>query len=334
MNHLIPFLFNFALSSLLIFLLFFLLVESLIALFRIKCYRLIYWLRLLPFLKLSLAIFNYSGSRWLHAFGQTILQQPDGSRNLGISVGLNSLPFFEVSATAQNDLYFGIGDILREFIPPQFPLHFLLTLGGISLILLQYYLYQSLKTHLILRKMLKETTLLQTQPIPIYESTSPTHSPLLTGIRKPFILFPHGLKEKLTKEEFDAVIRHERSHLLWKDHLTAPLLQMICLIFWFIPFLKYYYKRLELTREIACDQTSGHSPSSLTSALCKTTRHLKENHLVMAISFGAQKTSLAKRIDSVLNRPRKPLPKWKKIVFSLSMAVLTIIVINSSIFPF
>ena len=266
--------------------------------------------------------------------GQTVLEQPVGTRFLGVALGCDYLPFFKVSATAHNDLYFGIGDVLREFLPLTFPLFFLISLALVSFTLILFHLYQSIKSFRLLRHMLKSATLLQTQPIPLFESTSCGHSPLLIGIKRPLILLPRGLRNKLSDEELNAILKHERAHLLWKDHLAAPLIHIVCLTFWFVPLLRWYFRRLELAREMACDQSANHNPHALASALSKTTRHIRESHLIGALSFSSKKNCLKKRVESVLKYPRKPLPKWKKIAFSLASCFLAIFLLHSSIFPF
>lgn len=334
MNHLIPYLFNFVTSSILIFLLFALLAEGIIALFRIKNYRLIYWLRLLPFIKLPLSFLNYSGSQWLLSAGQTVLEQPAGTRFLGVAVGAKYFPFFNLTATTQNGLNFGIGDMLRDVLPLRLPLLFILSLATVSLTLILYHLYHSFVSQSILKKMLASATLLQRDPIPLYESTASTHSPLLIGIRGPRILLPRGLKDKLTPEELNAILKHESAHLFWKDHLISPLIHTLCLTFWFIPFLRWYFRRVALTREMACDQSAHPLPDALVSALGKTTRHVMENHLMGAIGFKSQVDDLKIRVRSVMETSRKPLSKWKKITVALVMSFLVIFLLNSSVFPF
>ena len=61
-------------------------------------------------------------------------------------------------------------------------------------------------------------------PVPV-KSAASFLEPGLIGIFNPVILLPEGLVRNLTREELDAVLAHELSHLDRRDNLTAALHQ-------------------------------------------------------------------------------------------------------------
>jgi beta-lactamase regulating signal transducer with metallopeptidase domain len=68
------------------------------------------------------------------------------------------------------------------------------------------------------------------------------------------ILIPQRLLDKLSQEEFEAIISHELEHLRWKDPLIKFLCSCICSLFWWIPS-KWWLKRIIAEQEVACDAT-------------------------------------------------------------------------------
>ena len=79
--------------------------------------------------------------------------------------------------------------------------------------------------------------------------------PGVFGITQPVLVVPEGIKDRLTSEQFSAVIAHEMSHVRRRDNLTAALHMAVEAIFWFHPFVWWIGKRLVDERERACDET-------------------------------------------------------------------------------
>ena len=84
--------------------------------------------------------------------------------------------------------------------------------------------------------------------------TDATIEPGLFGIRRPILLLPAGIADRLSRDELAAVIRHERCHLQRRDNLTALQSMLVAVLFWFYPVVWWVGARLVEERERACDE--------------------------------------------------------------------------------
>lgn len=85
-------------------------------------------------------------------------------------------------------------------------------------------------------------------------SVMPEGDLALTGIWSPVLLLPQGLCESLTRNELEAVLRHELMHARRWDNLAAVLVHSVVCCFWFHPALWWIERRLSEERELACDE--------------------------------------------------------------------------------
>ncbi len=75
-------------------------------------------------------------------------------------------------------------------------------------------------------------------------------SPFILGMFKPIIYVPSSLK----KEMLDPVLKHEKAHLLRKDHWWKPVGFLLLSVYWFNPFCWIAYILLCRDIEAACDE--------------------------------------------------------------------------------
>ncbi len=90
-------------------------------------------------------------------------------------------------------------------------------------------------------------------PIPAM-SCAERMEPGVFGIRKPVLLLPEGITDRLTPAQFDAIIAHELCHVRRKDNLTAAIHLAAETVFWFHPLMWWIRARLVEEREQACDE--------------------------------------------------------------------------------
>jgi bla regulator protein BlaR1 len=90
-------------------------------------------------------------------------------------------------------------------------------------------------------------------PIPVMSSHARLE-PGVFGIRRPVLLLPHGITERLTPDQLEAVLAHELCHVRRQDNLTASIHMVVETIFWFHPLVWWIRARLVEERERACDQ--------------------------------------------------------------------------------
>jgi uncharacterized protein (TIGR03435 family) len=91
--------------------------------------------------------------------------------------------------------------------------------------------------------------------LPIEVLSSPARlEPGVFGIRKPVLLLPEGIAERLTAQQLEAVLAHELCHVRRRDNLTATIHMLVEAIFWFHPLVWWIRERLVEERERACDE--------------------------------------------------------------------------------
>lgn len=84
-------------------------------------------------------------------------------------------------------------------------------------------------------------------------TTSDYITPLLSGIFKPFVLFPIAVINALDMDEVECILAHELAHLKRYDHLAVFIQQIIETLLYFNPAIWILGKQLDRYREEACD---------------------------------------------------------------------------------
>lgn len=88
--------------------------------------------------------------------------------------------------------------------------------------------------------------------VTIFETEAPV-SPMLVGLRKPYLLLPVQLRSFDTLQQ-QMVIAHELTHLSRRDHLWMAASLVTRTLLWFNPTLAQLGQRLTLAQELSCDQ--------------------------------------------------------------------------------
>jgi uncharacterized protein (TIGR03435 family) len=90
-------------------------------------------------------------------------------------------------------------------------------------------------------------------PIPVRSSPG-LLEPGIVGIRRPVLLVPEGIEQRLTRSQLDAVFAHELRHVQRRDNLTATIHMVVEAVFWFYPLVWWIGARMVDERERACDE--------------------------------------------------------------------------------
>jgi beta-lactamase regulating signal transducer with metallopeptidase domain/HEAT repeat protein len=78
-------------------------------------------------------------------------------------------------------------------------------------------------------------------------------SPILLGCWRPWIIVPPDWPQRSIESQ-RAGFLHELAHVYRRDHLLAPLLEIIRIAFFFHPLVRWLLARLEHERELLCDE--------------------------------------------------------------------------------
>lgn len=98
--------------------------------------------------------------------------------------------------------------------------------------------------------------------------------PIVCGLARPAILMPHAAYE-WPSWQFEAAIRHERTHVRRKDLWANFAAQAACAVWWFHPLAWILFRCLHNDQEAACDDAilfSGFEPATYAEALLAVAR--------------------------------------------------------------
>jgi bla regulator protein blaR1 len=127
--------------------------------------------------------------------------------------------------------------------------------------------------------------------------------PGVFGIRRPALLLPEGITDRLTSEQLEAIVAHELCHVRRGDNLAAAIHMLVEAIFWFHPLVWWLGARLVDERERACDEEvlqAGGEPQVYAEGILNVCKHYLESPLVCAA--GVTGSNLKRRIEAIMMR--------------------------------
>ena len=136
----------------------------------------------------------------------------------------------------------------------------------------------------------------------VYESPL-VASPVLIGIRHPFIVLP---KTELPLEEARLILWHEFTHLKRRDLWYKWLFQLVLCVHWFNPALLLFRKMMDRDCELSCDEavigplTETERKSYGNILLDTAERQLKLHRNVLSATLMEGKENLKQRLQSIL----------------------------------
>lgn len=169
--------------------------------------------------------------------------------------------------------------------------------------------------------------------IRLLESSS-VQSPMAVGFRRPAILLPTGLADRLSVEELDHVLLHELAHLLRRDDWWNLIAQIVRSIAWFHPAVRWIVYWLEHEREMACDDWAAGAAGEHRRYAASLTRlvelRLEARHVLLATG-ALGKPRLTRRIESLLKAGlRPPGVSFPKVLASFAaVSLLSVLCSNS-----
>lgn len=135
-------------------------------------------------------------------------------------------------------------------------------------------------------------------------------SPMVVGFVHPCILLPRRLIDELPEATLTRILRHEIAHVRRRDMWTS-LFQAVCVaVYWWSPWLRLLGARLDVAREMACDeraaaQSGGATAYAQTLLTCADKVLASGNsHGVLAVGIFDTRAALTQRIEGLLNMER------------------------------
>lgn len=172
-------------------------------------------------------------------------------------------------------------------------------------------------------------------PVALEARSSPgLLEPGVVGLFRPILLLPAGIMERLTPEQFRAVLAHESCHIRRRDNLTSCIHMLIEALFWFHPFIWWIGARLVQERERACDEAVlrlGNEPQDYAEGILHVCKSYLESPL--ACVSGVTGSNLKQRIRAILaGRVAQDLTTAKKLTLAAAgMTLLALPIVTGAV---
>jgi bla regulator protein blaR1 len=140
-------------------------------------------------------------------------------------------------------------------------------------------------------------------PISIKALSSPAFAePGVFGVRRPVLLLPAGITDRLTPVQLKAIVAHELCHVRRHDNLGTAIHMGVEALFWFHPLVWWLGARLMEEREQACDEEvllTGNEPQAYAEGILKLCELYLESPLPCV--SGVAGANLRKRIEEIMS---------------------------------
>lgn len=135
--------------------------------------------------------------------------------------------------------------------------------------------------------------------------------PMVVGLIRPCILVPPELATTLAPSAMADLLLHEIAHIRRRDLWISAAERLILSLYWWSPFLKLIGARLDMVREMACDERaalrSGGGRAYAGSLLAAANKLLAppDRSAVLAVGMFGHRSGLAQRVDGLLSMEAK-----------------------------
>jgi beta-lactamase regulating signal transducer with metallopeptidase domain len=140
--------------------------------------------------------------------------------------------------------------------------------------------------------------------------------PLAAGLGNAVILIPQKLVDELTEEELNQIVLHELAHIRRYDDWTNLGQKLAEAIFFFHPAVRWIGARLNLEREVACDDwviwTAGERKLYATCLTRLVELVATPRPASLAPGAATVRKHVFKRVELLLDRKRNSLPRLSR----------------------
>ena len=148
--------------------------------------------------------------------------------------------------------------------------------------------------------------------------------PMAAGLSDAVILIPEGLLAQLTEEEFDQILLHELAHLRRRDDWTFFAQRLIEALLFFHPAVLLIGRKLNLEREVACDDwvitLTGRRRHYATCLARLIEMKVGAQVLAPGVLFGRRQAT--RRVELLLDKKRNAKPRLCKVGGVVALAAL------------
>lgn len=129
-------------------------------------------------------------------------------------------------------------------------------------------------------------------------------SPIAVGFRRPAVIIPRAMMQRLSGDDLDHVLLHELAHIARRDDWTNLLAQLSRGLLALHPIAGWVLRRIDEERELACDDwvvsmTGAAKPYALSLSRLADFR-LMQSREILATGIGGRKSQFENRIERLL----------------------------------
>jgi bla regulator protein blaR1 len=142
------------------------------------------------------------------------------------------------------------------------------------------------------------------KPTAMVSVNAPALEPGVIGLRRPILLLPAEIADRLGDAQLEAILAHEVCHVRRRDNLTAAIHMVVEAIFWFYPLVWWIGARMVKDREQACDEEvlrMGSDPQTYAEGILNVCKFYLQSPL--ACAAGVTGSDLRKRIEVIMSNP-------------------------------
>lgn len=159
-------------------------------------------------------------------------------------------------------------------------------------------------------------------------------SPIAVGFRRPAVIVPSRLAQRLSEEELDRVLIHEYAHLIRRDDWMNLLARTLQSLLWFHPLAWFILRRIGIERELACDAWVVHQTGNArayAAVLLKLTELRQQTYgdPMLATGILGQRGHLSNRIEELMKMSRCLVPVVSRARLGLTTAVILLFTIGA-----
>ncbi len=164
--------------------------------------------------------------------------------------------------------------------------------------------------------------------------------PVTLGALRPVILLPDGLVETMDSNDLTAALLHEMAHVRRHDFLLNLLAEILVLPLAFHPGAIFLKRRIDQTRELACDELAAaslESPATYARSLVSMARKIAAPVPAAAASVGytlgvQDADILEERVMKLLDKKARLDARLARTLLALAVTVLAAVSLSISAF--
>ncbi len=151
--------------------------------------------------------------------------------------------------------------------------------------------------------------------------------PLVSGLRRPSILLPERLLDQLSEQELEQIGIHEAAHLVRYDDYALAIQRVVQAMFALHPVVHWISRRIDLEREIACDDfviAASNNPQPYAACLARVVELSGGIRSTPVAAAAAEDNShLARRVEMLLDRKRYTAPRLLGVRLAFALTCIT-----------